>query len=129
METEMEKIIIMKSDGTITTIMNQEQVEKYLSNIIEKNRVSHLKQTLNDVTGNNEKTTGNYIFKKYPVLHASSGNGQTSVTLFFYKTNEAHVIFAMGRHTEPIKGNTTYEISDYGQEGTDFAKNRKVILK
>lgn len=52
-----------------------------MTNVLnDDNRLANLKQALNDVTAG--KATGDLKFRANPVWHASSGNGQKSVTLF-----------------------------------------------
>lgn len=119
------QIIIIKSDGTETRPMDQAQAESYLGNLIEKNRIANLKQSLNDVTGEKGKATGDYKFNSHPVLHASSGViGVKSVSLFFYEDNEDHYIIAMGEHTGP----SSYKLTDYGQPSGDFKKNATISI-
>lgn len=119
------KIIIIKSDGTPTTPMDQIQAESYLGHLIEPNRMANLKQALNDVTSGKGKATGNYTFNTRPVLHASSGvTGVKSVSLFFYDQSSDHYIIAMGEHTAA----TTYKLTDYGQPSGDFRRNATITL-
>lgn len=123
------KIIIIKSDGTHTSpSMNQEQAEIYLGKLIEVNRKSNLKQSLNDVTSGKGKRTGDYTFNGHPVLHASSGViGVKSLSLFFYKDKDDYYIFAMGEHIENTK-TTNYKLSDYGQPTGEFKKNATISI-
>ena len=86
--------IIVKKDGEgDTTAMMQPQTEKYLGNLLTPDRISNLKQSLNDVFGGRGKATGAYTFAGQAVLHASSGNMQKSVTLFFYMSGVNAKIF------------------------------------
>jgi len=111
------KVIVIKSDGTHTSAMDQAQTEKYLGNLLHSDRQSNLKQSLNDVYSNKGKATGSYKFAGFPVLHASSGVlGVKSVSLFFYDNEGDHYIMAMGEHT----GASTYKLTDYGQADGDF---------
>ena len=117
--------IVVKADGAgDTNAMMQAQVEKYLGNLITPDRVSNLKQSLNDVFGGRGKASGAYTFGGQPVLHASSGNMQKSVTLFFTMAGVNARNFAMGQH----KTSSSYEVSTYGQRGTDFAQGKTVSL-
>ena len=117
--------IIVKKDGEgDTTAMMQPQTEKYLGNLLTPDRISNLKQSLNDVFGGRGKTTGAYAFAGQPVLHASSGNMQKSVTLFFYMSGVNAKIFAMGQH----KTSSSYSVSEYGQRGTDFQLGKTISL-
>lgn len=119
------KIIIIKSDGTPTTPMDQAQTEKYLGNLLDANRIANLKQALNDVTSGKGKATGRYTYNTHAVLHASSGvTGVKSVSLFFYDQAGDHYIIAMGEHTAA----TTYKLTDYGQPSGDFRKNATITL-
>lgn len=123
------KIIIIKSDGTHTSpSMDQAQAQVYLGKLILANRVSNLKQSLNDVTGGHGKATGSYTFDGHPVLHASSGViGVASLSLFFYESNNDHYIFAMGEHIKDTK-TTNYKLSDYGQPSGVFKKNATISI-
>jgi hypothetical protein len=118
--------IVVKADGGgDTNAMMQPQVEKYLDNVLkDPSRTANLKQAMNDVFGGRGKASGAYTFATKPVLHASSGNGQKSVTLFFYMAGTSAKIFAMGEH----KAASSYTVSEYGQKGTDFAKGKTVAL-
>jgi hypothetical protein len=120
----MGMIIILKRDGVPTTRMAQPQAERYLGNLIERNRLANLKQALNDVTSGKGKATGDYVFRSQPVLHASSGNGQTSVSLFFYNAGTTHTIIAMGEHLT----STSYKLADYGQRNGDFKEGARIKL-
>lgn len=118
-------IIIIKSDGTATTPMAQAQAEVYLGKLITANRVANLKQSLNDVTGNKAKATGDYTFNTHPVLHASSGiTGVKSVSLFLYKQASLFYIIAMGEHVS----SKSYKLTDYGQPNGNFKKNATISL-
>lgn len=119
-----DEIVIVKTDGTSTRPMQQPQAENYLGNLIEKNRLANLKQSLNDVTGGKGKASGNYTFNTHPVLHASSGNGQKSVSLFYYDDGGDHHIIAMGEHAN----SSTYRLSDYGQPDGDFKGGKTIAL-
>lgn len=111
------QVIVIKSDGTHTTPMNQAQTEIYLGKLLNPDRQANLKQSLNDVYGNKGKATGSYRFGGFPVLHASSGVvGVKSVSLFFYDNGGNHYIIAMGEHT----GASTYKLIDYGQANGEF---------
>ncbi|MBV9835364.1 MAG: hypothetical protein JO055_13200 [Alphaproteobacteria bacterium] len=117
--------IIVKKDGEgDTNAMMQAQTEKYLGNLLTPDRISNLKQSLNDVFGGRGKATGAYSFAGQPVLHASSGNMQKSVTLFFYMSGVNAKIFAMGEH----KSSSSYSVSEYGQRGTDFQLGKTISL-
>ena len=117
--------IVVKKDGEgDTNAMMQPQTEKYLGNLLTPDRISNLKQSLNDVFGGRGKATGAYTFAGQPVLHASSGNMQKSVTLFFYMSGVNAKIFAMGQH----KTSSSYSVSEYGQRGTDFQQGKTISL-
>ena len=117
--------IIVKKDGEgETTGMLQAQAEKYLGNLLTPDRVANLKQAMNDVFGGRGKASGAYKFATQPVLHASSGNMQKSVTLFFYMSGANAKIFAMGQH----KTSSSYSITEYGQRGTDFQLGKTISL-
>jgi hypothetical protein len=117
--------IIVKKDGEgDTNAMMQAQTEKYLGNLLTPDKISNLKQSLNDVFGGRGKATGAYTFAGQAVLHASSGNMQKSVTLFFYMSGVNAKIFAMGEH----KSSSSYTVSEYGQRGTDFQLGKTISL-
>lgn len=117
--------IVVKKDGEgETNAMMQAQAERYLGNLLTPDRVSNLKQAMNDVFGGRGKASGAHTFAGQPVLHASSGNMQKSVTLFFYMSGTNAKIFAMGQH----KTSSSYEVSEYGQRGTAFQLGKTVTL-
>lgn len=131
-----ERLCILKSDGTFSarsgekTSMAQQQAQKYLQNLIEANRYANLTQALNDVFNDKGKPTGSYMFEAHPVLHASAGDGQTSVTLFFYtESATTSVLFAMGEHLEVPKPQVRYKVTDYGQTQGSFKEKATIILR
>lgn len=116
---------IKKRDGSLTQPpMAQAQTQNYLLNLVLANRQANLKQALNDVFSGKGKATSAYLQDGHPVMHASSGNGQQSVTLFYYMTGAGATIFAMGEHT----GATSYRVSDYGQPTGQFSQNARINL-
>ncbi|MFI9722100.1 hypothetical protein ACIHFE_20960 [Streptomyces sp. NPDC052396] len=125
-------MIIDKRDGSgETRPMAQPQAESYMVNVLKDQRMlnkqASLKQALNQAFNGGGKATGGYTFRNHPVLHASSGDGQTSTTLFYFN-NDANTmtLFAVGEH---LKGpSTRYQITVYGQAGTDFAQGRTISL-
>lgn len=125
----MVSMIIIKRDGKPTTAMAQPQAESYLGNLVNANRTASLKQVMNDAFSGGGKPTGNYTFNTEPVLHASSGDGQQSVSIFFYRKGLFVNLFAMGEHIDLPKPKVRYKISDFGQAGTHFAEGSTVILK
>lgn len=124
----MSEMVVIKSDGTQTSPMRQPQAQSYLENVLNEagmgNRLANLKQSLNQAFDGQGKPTGSHKFNNQPVLHASSGNGQQSVTLFFYANGSKLMLFAMGEHVS----STQYRISIYGQQGTDFAKGKVISV-
>lgn len=117
--------IVVRKDGSgETTAMAQAQVESYLGNLLEADRIANLKQALNDVFDGAGKPTGQYRFADNAVMHASSGNVVKSVTLFYYMTGSVARIFAMGEHAS----SASYTVCDFGQRGTSFQKGRTIIL-
>ncbi|MFD0396875.1 hypothetical protein ACFVHI_02160 [Kitasatospora sp. NPDC127121] len=123
------EMVVIKTDGTQTTPMRQPQAESYLVNVLNEagmgNRLANLKQSLNQAFNGQGKPTGSYQFRGKPVLHASSGNGQQSVTLFFYADGSKLMLFAMGEHVS----STQYRISIYGQQGDpNFAKGKVISI-
>jgi hypothetical protein len=61
-----------------------------------------------------------------PVWHASSGDGQTSATLFYTLAGNTATIIAMGKHVKsPV---TTYEVDKFGPKGSNFAVGKKIVL-
>ena len=118
--------IIVKKDGSGETAppMKQPQAENYLANLLTKDRHANLKQAMNDVFTGKGKASSDLKFAAQPVLHASSGNGQKSVTLFFYMFGVTAKIFAMGEHVD----SSSYSVSVYGQRGTSFQQGRTISL-
>jgi hypothetical protein len=119
-------MIIIKSDGTPTGLMPQDRVESYLSNLLNANRIANLKQALNQSFDGNAKPTGNYQDNARAIWHASSGNGQKSVSLFFFMNGSTANLVAMGEH---VAGpGTKYDLCDYGQPTGEFTKNARITL-
>jgi hypothetical protein len=120
---------IMKKDGTLTNPpMAQPQAVNYLKNLINANRLASLKQALNDAFDGKGKATGDYLFNGHAVLHASSGDGQQSVSLFFYVTGGNITLFAMGEHLDLPKPKVRYKLVDYGQPVGTFQQGATIIL-
>lgn len=122
-------VVIVKKDGALTGAMPQATTLTYLTNVINEaqmnNRRANLSQTLNDVfTEGKGKATAAYRYGGQPVIHASSGNGQVSATLFWIMIGSTARIFAMGEHDT----STSYKVSVWGQAGTDFAEGRTIRL-
>ena len=111
-------IVIVNSNGTQAGPMAQPQAESYLYNV-HKNPglTANMKQALNDLTGGKGKASQPYVFNGQPILHASSGNGQASISLFFYRAGGNEHIIAMGEHSGKVKGKETYKLTHYGQDG------------
>ena len=123
--TPAQTVVIVKADGAgETTGMRQPQAETYLTNLINANRHANLKQAMNDVFSGKGKTSGSHKFENSPVWHASSGNGEKSVTLFYTMSGDTAKIFAMGEHATE----SSYRISDFGQRGTPFQSGRTISL-
>ena len=123
-------IVIVKSDGTHAGPMAQAQAESYLNHVhANPDLIANLKQAMNDLTGGKGKSTQPYVFNGHPILHASSGNAQKSITLFFYRTGGNEYVVAMGEHAGKVKGKETYKLTHYGQ-GSDptFKKGATITL-
>ncbi|MDR3506393.1 MAG: hypothetical protein P4L64_00690 [Caulobacteraceae bacterium] len=122
-------IIIVKPVGGNTNGMAAAQAQSYLTNVLnDNNRIASLKQALNDVTGGKGKATGAYKFNGAAVWHASSGNGQQSVTLFYTVNGVTASIFAMGAHEGGSPAVQKYRITDFGPTTGDFAPNRVISI-
>ncbi|MGY5130282.1 hypothetical protein [Streptomyces nigrescens] len=121
-------VVIKKDGGGETRPMAQPQAQSYLVNVLQEagmlNKEANLKQALNQAFDGGGKPTGRYTYQGHPVLHASSGNGQTSATLFFYDNAGTLMLFAMGEHDTSTK----YKITIYGQKGTDFAQGKTISI-
>ena len=125
--TQPSGIIIIKRDGTQTRVMLQPQAESYLENLVDANRQANVKQSLNQTFDGSGKATGSYTFATQPVWHASSGNGEKSVSIFFYMNGSIVMIIAMGEHV-PAKNQAKYKLSDYGQTSGDFKENNTITI-
>jgi hypothetical protein len=124
------EFVILKRDGTPTVpSMKQTQAENYLSRLITMNRVASLKQALNDISGNGGKATNAYKHNGVAVKHASSGDGQQSVSLFYTVAGNVATIIAMGEHLTLPYPQVRYKLSDYGQPNGDFKSGATIILK
>jgi len=124
-------VIIVRTafGGAPTTKMAQPQAESYLRNVVvTAGLFSKLTQALNDVFFGRGKTTGAYIYNNHPVYHASAGDGQASVTLFYYLDGAVATIFAMGEHVD-AKSGTAYKITHFGPPGTLFAVGKTIALR
>ncbi|MCX4847854.1 hypothetical protein [Streptomyces sp. NBC_00893] len=119
-------MIILRANGNGQTgAMDQTRAKNYLINILTRrgmlNRLANLSQALTQAFNGGGFPTHPYVFNGFPVLHASAGNYQTSVTLFYYLANNNLMLFAVGEH---IPGpQNRYRITIYGQAGTNFAMN------
>lgn len=131
-------IVIVKSDGSLAGPMPQAQAESYLFNVHKQVDLNaSMKQALNDLTGGKGKastfSTGkntasvSYMFKGKPVLHASSGDGESSISLFFYRLEAHEYVIAMGEHAGKVKGKETYKLCHYGQDGDPLYKKGATI--
>jgi hypothetical protein len=117
-------MIILKRDGQPTTPMAQAQAESYLGNLLHKDRQANLKQALNQAFNGQGKPTGSYRHNAFPILHASSGNGQKSVTLFYYQNGITLTLVAMGEH----QTSASYKVSVYGQPAGSFKEGQTIAL-
>ncbi|MFI9306597.1 hypothetical protein [Streptomyces triculaminicus] len=121
-------VIDRRDGGAPTRAMSQPEAQAYLMAVLKDQKMldkqAHLKQALNQAFDGGGKATGAYKFKNHPVLHASSGNGQTSATLFYYSEASTLTLFAIGEH----KTSSSYKITVYGQKGTDFAQGKTMSL-
>ena len=119
-------LIVIKKDGTQTNPpMAQPQALSYLKNLIGANRYASLSQALNQAFDGNGKATGAYLYNAQPVLHASSGDGQQSVCLFYYINVSNIMLVAMGAHADQGKV-TSYLLSDYGQPAGSFKSGVRI---
>ncbi|GKW12850.1 hypothetical protein [Pectobacterium punjabense] len=116
--------IYIIDQGVQSGPFNQMQAEKELAEYLERNRHANMKQAMNDVTSGRGKATGSYTYDGHTVLHASSGNSQKSVSIFFYHTETHDYLIAMGEHTTP----TTYRLTDFGQKSGDFKLGKTISL-
>ena len=122
-------IVVAKTTGGNTGAMARVQAESYLENVLaDKGRESNLKQSLNDVTGGKGKATGRYLHGGLPVLHASSGNGAKSATLFYTLTGATATIFAMGEHGVGTPTQTKYIVSEFGPLAGEFSKGKTITI-
>jgi hypothetical protein len=123
-------MIIIKRDGTQTAPpMAQAQAEVYLGKLIYANRTASLKQALNQAFDGDGKPTGDYKYGFNDVLHASSGDGQQSVALFYYVFGNTIYLFAMGEHLDVPKPQVRYKLSDYGQPNGQYVEDATIILR
>jgi hypothetical protein len=128
--TPATQITILKKDGEGPVgPMPQDRADAYLTPVLnDAGRLANLKQSLNDITSGKGKATGKYTYGNAPVWHASSGNKAKSVTLFYTLAGTTASVFAMGEHIEGTPSVTKYSVSDYGQAGTVFAKNKTIAI-
>jgi hypothetical protein len=82
----------------------QAGAEELLVDIVNQaNRTANAKQSMNQMFDGNGKATGPHTFGGLPVWHASSGNGQKSVSLFYTIQGVTAQIVAVGEH---VTGNS-----------------------
>lgn len=85
----------------------QAGAESLLVDIVNSaNRTANAKQAMNQMFDGNGKATGPHSYQGLPVWHASSGNGQKSVSLFYTMSGMTAQIVAVGEH----KTGNTYNI-------------------
>ena len=121
-------VVIVKTDGSHAGPMAQPQAESYLNNVhANPDLAANLKQAMNDVTSGKGKASQPYTFNGHPILHASSGNAQKSITLFFYRTGGHEYIVAMGEHAGKVKGKESYKLTHYGQNANQTFKTGATI--
>lgn len=124
-----ENLIIIKRDGKPTNPpMAQEQANNYLKKLINADRYANLSQSLNQAFDGNGKPTGAFTYAQRPILHASSGNGETSLSLFYYMSGETITLVAMGMHVTMPKPKVWYKLSDYGQTSGTFSEGATIKL-
>jgi|HubBroStandDraft_5_1064220.scaffolds.fasta_scaffold15349_3 hypothetical protein len=87
------------------------------------NRTANAKQALNQMFDGNGKATGAYQYGGLPVWHASSGNGQQSVCLFYTMNGFTAQVLAIGEH----KTSTSYKL-EWGPTPGAFSKNATIQL-
>lgn len=103
---------------------DQAEAENELAEYIERERLANMKQAMNDITSGKGKATGSYAYESHSVLHASSGNIQKSVSIFFFHDAGNDYLIAMGEH----RTSTSYLISDFGQKSGDFKLGKTIAL-
>ena len=87
------------------------------------NRTANAKQAINQMFDGNGKATGKYTYLNLPVWHASSGNGQKSVSLFYTLFGPTAQVVAIGEH----KTSSSYTI-EHGPADTLFAAGKLISL-
>lgn len=116
--------IYIIDQGVKSGPFDQTQAENELKIHLNKNRHANMKQAMNDITSGKGKATGNYTYDGNHVLHASSGNDQKSVSIFFYHIETNDYLIAMGEH----KTSTTYSLTDFGQKLGEFKLGKTITL-
>jgi hypothetical protein len=82
----------------------QAGAEELLVDIVNQpNRTANAKQSMNQMFNGQGKATGLHTYGGLPVWHASSGNGQKSVSLFYTMQGATAQIVAVGEH---VTGNS-----------------------
>jgi len=87
------------------------------------NRTANAKQSINQMFDGNGKATGAHVYQGLPVWHASSGNGQKSVTLFYTISGVMAQVVAIGEH----KTSTSYDI-EWGPTTSAFSAGKTLNL-
>ena len=77
----------------------QAGTEELLVDIVDSStRTANAKQALNQMFNGDGKPTGAYKYMTLPIWHASSGNGQKSVSIFYTMNGTTAQIVAIGEH-------------------------------
>lgn len=94
---------------------------------IDKDRMANLKQALTQAFDGAGKATGAYKVNSLAVWHASSGNGQKSVCIFYtlgkMSGKDIGQLVAVGQHETATK----YKL-DWGRAAGDMATGKTVSL-
>ena len=89
----------------------------------QQTRTANAKQALNQLFNGDGKATGTYLYLGLPVWHASSGNGQKSVSLFYIVQGVTAQIVAVGEH----RTSTSYDI-EWGRSSGSFKAGATITL-
>jgi hypothetical protein len=102
----------------------QDGTQELLVDIVNSaNRTANAKQALNQMFDGNGKATGAHTYGGLPVWHASSGNGQKSVCLFYTIQGITAQIVAIGEH---VTGNS-YSL-EWGRTTGSFKANSTLTI-
>jgi hypothetical protein len=115
--------LLGQNDGIGLQRTQQGVIELVVDIVSDKHREANAKQSLTQMFNGDGKATGAYTYLGLPVWHASSGNGEKSVCLFYTLAGSTAQLVAIGEH----KTSKSYAI-EWGRQAGDFKAGRLISL-